>query len=349
MINKGKKLIAGMTTAIMTLGIFTGCTSGKEVQNNKVEDKNIVNVYSARNYDVDKELFKKFEEQTGIKVNLVEGKSDELIERMSREGDKSSADMFLTVGAESISLLKEKNLVKEISSDIINTNIPKEYRGEDWVGLTSRARIIAYDKDRVNPENIKTYSDLLKPEYKGKILARSSTSSYNIAMLSSFIQEDGEEKAKEWAQGVVNNLARIPEGNDRDQVKAIAAGIGDVAIINSYYIAKMVNSSDVEEVNASRNIGLIFPEETHINLSFGSITKSAKNQENAIKLLEFLTSEEAQSAYAEANGEFPLNQKVELPELLKSWGEFETQHIDFEKLGENKQKATLIFDQVGWK
>lgn len=350
MFKRSKKIIAILAMTTLVTGILAGCGSkNSATENFKVEDEKVVNVYSARHYDVDKELFNKFEEETGIKVNLVEGKSDELIERMAREGENSPADVFLTVGAENIAPLQEKNLIEKTSSELIENNIPEDYRGENWVGLTSRARVIAYDKDRVNKEDIDSYDDLLEEEYKGKVLVRSSSSSYNIALLASFIQEDDEEEAKEWAEGVFNNLARTPEGNDRDQVKAIAAGIGDVAIVNSYYLAKMVNSSDAEEVNAAKNIGLIFPEDTHINLSFAAIAKNSKNKENGIKLIEFLTSEEAQSAYASENGEFPLNEKVELPELLKSWGDFDTQDIDFEKLGTFKQKAVLIFDQIGWK
>lgn len=352
MINRNKRLIAGIAVAVMTMGLLAGCGQKKasnENLDNRSKDENVVNVYSARHYDVDKKLFQKFENETGIKVNLVEGKGDELIERMSREGENSSADLFLTVGAENLYALKEKNLIKEYSSEIIDSNIPKEYRGEGWVGLTSRARVIAYDKTRVKPEEIKTYDDLLDAKYKGKVLSRSSSSSYNVAMLSAFIQEQGEDVTRKWAEGIVKNFARTPEGNDRDQVKAISAGIGDVAIINSYYLAKMVNSSDQEEVKAAENIGLIFPKDTHVNLSFAAFTNGSKNEKNAVKLIEFLTQEEAQSAYAEENGEFPLNQKVKLPELLKSWGDFDGKKIDFEKLGEYKQKAVLIFDQTGWK
>lgn len=352
MFNRNKRLVAGIATVVMTMGLFVGCGSKNTTEgnvDNNIQGENVVNVYSARHYDVDKQLFQKFEDETGIKVNLVEGKADELIERMTREGENSSADVFLTVGAENIFVLQEKGLVQNTSSAIIEENISENYRGENWVGLTSRARVIAYDKDRVNPEDIDSYDDLLEEKYKGKVLARSSSSSYNVAMLASFIQEEGEDDAKEWAQGIVSNFARTPEGNDRDQVKAIAAEIGDVAIVNSYYLAKMVSSSDQEEVNAAQNIGLIFPEDTHINLSFASVANSAKNKENAVKLIEFLTSEEAQNAYASENGEFPLNEKVELPELLKSWGEFDTQDIDFEKLGTERQKAVLIFDQIGWK
>lgn len=168
-------------------------------------------------------------------------------------------------------------------------------------------------------------------------------------MLSSFIQLDGADKAKEWAQGIVNNFARTPEGNDRDQAKAIMAGIGDVGIMNSYYIAKMISSSDAEEAKVGKEIGVLFPENTHLNLSFGAVTKNAKNEKNAVALLEYLTEEKAQKAYVDENGEFALNTKVGKSELQKSWGEFKVQNLNYETLGESKQETTLIFDQVGWK
>lgn len=346
-----KKLVALTVTAIMAMGILAGCSSKKaEAQDtSNASGEKVVNVYSARHYDVDKKLFNDFEAETGIKVNLVDGKSDELIERMAREGENSPADVFLTVGAENISLLKGKNLIQEISSEKIENNIPQEYRGKDWVGLTSRARVIVYNKDKVNPESIKTYEDLTKPEFKDKVLVRSSSSSYNVALLSSFIQLNGEEKAKEWAQGMVNNFARVPEGNDRDQAKAIMAGIGDVGVMNSYYIAKMITSSDQEEAKAGKEVGVLFPENTHMNLSFGAITKNSKNKDNAVALLEYLTEEKAQKAYAEENGEFALNKKVEKTDLQKSWEDFTVQDVNFETLGDFKEEAVLTFDQVGWK
>ena len=172
---KRKKLLALTLTALVSMGVLAGC--GQKNQEAKAEEtgsgEKVVNVYSSRHYDIDKQLFKDFESDTGIKVNLVDGKSDELIERMAREGDNTSADVFLTVGAENIAQLNEKDLIKDISSEKINENIPSEYRGKNWVGLTSRARIIVYNKEKVNPETIKTYNDLTKNEFKGKVLTRS--------------------------------------------------------------------------------------------------------------------------------------------------------------------------------
>lgn len=349
MLRRNKKLLAGLLIATMSVGLLSGCGSKKE---NNLEDNTSlkeINVYSARHYDVDKELFKTFEAETGIKVNLIEGKSDELIERLSREGENTKADVFLTVGAESLSLLEGKNLIEEFTSETIDENIPKEYRGSNWVGLTLRPRVIAYDKTRVTPESIKTYDDLLKPEFKGKVLVRSSSSSYNVGMLSSFLQQRGEEETKKWTEGLVNSFARNPEGNDRDQIKAIAAGTGDVAIVNSYYMSKLLNSSDENERNAAKNIGIIFPEDTFVNLSFASVVKGSKNKEEAVEFIEYLTSESPQKAYCEENGEYPANEKVQLPELLKSWGDFNAMAVDYRKLGDFKHKAVLIADEMGWK
>lgn len=245
---KRKKLLALTLTALVSMGVLAGC--GQKNQEAKAEEtgsgEKVVNVYSSRHYDIDKQLFKDFESDTGIKVNLVDGKSDELIERMAREGDNTSADVFLTVGAENIAQLNEKDLIKDISSEKINENIPSEYRG-------------------------------------------------------------------------------------------------------SYYIAKMISSSDAEEAKVGKEIGVLFPENTHLNLSFGAVTKNAKNEENAVALLEYLTEEKAQKAYVDENGEFALNTKVGKSELQKSWGEFTVQNLNYEILGESKQEATLIFDQVGWK
>ncbi|WKD59535.1 extracellular solute-binding protein [Corynebacterium caspium] len=308
-----------------------------------------LNVYSSRHYDVDKEVYAKFEEKTGIKLNVVEGKSGELVERVIREKDTPQADVFLTVGAESISQLSEVDALGKATSRTIETNVPQKFRGDGWMGITTRARVIAYATDRVNPSEITSYDDLTTDKWKKKVLVRSSESSYNQALLSSFVELNGEEKAKEWAQGIVDNMARTPSGNDRDQAKAVAAGEGDIAIMNSYYYVRMMRSTDPEEANAAQKIGLIFPKDTHLNISYAGVLKGSKNQENAIKFLEFLSSEEVQAIYAEENGEFPVNPAVALPEIQESWGEFTTQDLDFQEFGKNKPTAMRIFDEVGWK
>ncbi|MBT2571190.1 Fe(3+) ABC transporter substrate-binding protein [Planococcus sp. ISL-110] len=314
-----------------------------------------INLYTARHYDVDDELYKKFEEETGIKVNLIKGEADELLERIKREGDGTEADLFLTADAGRLFRAKEDGLLQAASSDLLNEQIPENLRDTDqmWYGLTKRARVFVYDKNTVKPEELSTYEALTEDTWKGRVLIRGSENIYNQSLLASFIEIDGEEQAKEWAAGLVNNFARDPEGGDRDQAKAIAAGVGDVAIMNSYYFGQMLNSEDPAEVEIAESLSLFFPNQettgTHINVSGAGVVKGSENQENAIKLLEFLSAPEAQGTFAEANYEYPVNEEVEPSELLKSWGEFKEQDIPLSVLGDNNAKSILIFNEVGWK
>lgn len=314
-----------------------------------------VNLYTARHYDVDDELYKKFEEETGIKVNVIKGEADELLERIKREGDGTEADLFLTADAGRLFRAKEDGLLQAVSSDLLNEQIPENFRDTDqmWYGLTKRARVLVYDKSTVKPEELSTYEALTEDEWNGRVLIRGSENIYNQSLLASFIEIDGEEQAKEWAAGLVQNFARDPEGGDRDQAKAIAAGVGDVAIMNSYYFGQMLNSEDPAEVEVAESLGLFFPNQettgTHVNVSGAGVVKSSDNKENAIKLLEFLSAPEAQGTFAEANYEYPVNEDVEPSELLKSWGEFKEQDIPLSALGEHNAKSILIFNEVGWK
>ncbi len=359
---KRKNLLV-MAVMLLTVLVLTvvGCSNSNEGEKatkpeaDQGNKEQIVNVYSDRHYDTDKELFKQFTEETGIKVNVVEGKSDELLERLAREGVDSQADLLVTADAGRLHRAKEQGLLQPMTSNVLFANIPENLRDVDntWVGLTVRARVLVYAKDRVKPTDLSTYEDLTSAKWKGKILTRSSDNIYNQSLLASFIALNGEEKAKAWAEGIVANMARDPQGNDRDQATAVVAGEGDVAIMNTYYIGKMLTSSNPEEVKVAENVGVFFPDQegagTHINVSGGGLTKNAKNKENAIKLMEFLASEKAQKEFAESNFEYPANPEVEQSELLKSWGEFKPQNIKLSLLGENNSKAVQIFDQIGWK
>ncbi|AUD15114.1 MULTISPECIES: Fe(3+) ABC transporter substrate-binding protein [unclassified Planococcus (in: firmicutes)] len=324
-------------------------TSGEETASNEV------NLYTARHYDVDDELYKKFEEETGIKVNLIKGEADELLERIKREGDATQADLFLTADAGRLHRAKEDGILQSVSSELLDEQIPANFQDEDqmWYGLTKRARVILYDKETVDPSELSTYEALTEDEWAGRVLIRSSENIYNQSLLASFIELNGEEEAKEWAAGMVENFARDPEGGDRDQAKAIAAGVGDVAIMNTYYFGQMLNSEDPEEVKVAEGLDVFFPNQdttgTHVNVSGAGVVKSAKNQENAIKLLEFLSAPEAQETFASVNYEYPVNEAVEPSELLQSWGDFKEQDISMSALGENNAKAILLFNEVGWK
>ncbi|QAA82716.1 Fe(3+) ABC transporter substrate-binding protein [Aequorivita sp. H23M31] len=314
-----------------------------------------VNVYTHRHYKADDELFKKFTEETGIKVNIVNASADELIQRLETEGENSKADILITVDAGRLYRAQSKGLLQPISSKILETNIAPRFRDKNgnWFGMTYRARIIAYSKDRVNPESLKDYEDLANPEWKDKIVIRSSENIYNQSLLASIIVADGEEKAKEWAAGVVENMARNPKGSDRDQVKAVASGEGDIAVVNTYYIGLMLNDENEEEKKAGESVGIIFPNQenrgTHINISGAGVTKYAPHKENAVKLLEFLSGIEAQQTLANLNYEYPVNPDASKAAILKEWGDFKADEVELIKLGELNSEAVKIFDEVGWK
>lgn len=349
-----KKLL----TLVAILALFLAACSNSSTEpaeNDNSTASEEVNLYTSRHYDVDDELFAKFEEETGIKVNVISGEEDELLERIKREGEATEADLLYTADVGRLYRAKEEGVLESAESDVLFEQIPEKYRDEDnqWFGLTKRARVIVYNKETVQPEDLSTYEALAEEEWNGRVLIRSSENIYNQSLLASFIAIDGEEQATAWAEGMVNNFARDPEGGDRDQAKAIAAGIGDVAVMNTYYLGQMVNSDDPEEVKVAENLGVFFPNQettgTHVNVSGAGMVKGAKNKENAIKLLEFLSAEEAQGTFAEANYEYPVNEAVPAAELLQSWGEFKEQEIPLSELGTNNSKAVMIFNQVGWK
>lgn len=342
---------------LFTLLLFSACKSDKK-ETPATEEKNKtqeVNVYTHRHYPADQELFARFEKQTGIKVNVVNAKADELILKMTEEGAQSPADVLITVDAGRLVRAKDKNLLQSVNSDKLNTIIPEHLRDENnqWFALTKRARVIVYAKDRVKPEQLSTYENLASDAWKKKILIRSSGNIYNQSLMAAIIAHNGEEVAKNWAEKVVGNMARSPQGNDRDQVKAIVAGEGDVGVVNTYYIGKLLNSKNPEEVKAGNGVGIFFPNQndrgTHINISGAGVAKHAPNKENAIKFIEFLASKDAQEVFAKANYEYPVNVAVKPSELLQSWGEFKEDKLALSTLGKNNKKAVIIFDEAGWK
>lgn len=314
-----------------------------------------VNVYSHRHYDVDLELYRSFEEQTGIKVNLVEGGSDELIERLLREGAESPADVLMTVDAGRLHRAKQAGLLQPASSPVLNDLVPEHLRDPDghWFALTRRARVIVYHPDRVDPSELSTYEALTDPKWRGRILIRSSSNIYNQSLLASMVAHHGEAGAQEWAAGIVRNLARTPKGNDRGQMTAVAAREGDLAIVNTYYVGRMLNSSDPEERAVGKQMRVFFPNRegrgAHVNVSGAGITASAKNPAGALSLLEFLAGETAQRVWAHANYEYPVNRSVAPAPLLQSWGELKADSLGLHLLGEYNSTAVRIFDRTGWR
>ncbi|MDR1394619.1 MAG: extracellular solute-binding protein, partial [Deltaproteobacteria bacterium] len=253
-----------------------------------------VNLYTARQYETDQILYDLFEKQTGIKVNVTSGSAKELIERIKQEGQSSPADLFLTVDGGILSTAKEAGILAPVSSETVLANVPASRRDKDnqWIGLSTRARVIVYSKDRVKKEDLSTYEDLADPKWKGRILARPSSALYDQSLLASLIAIDGEVKAGDWVKGFAANFARPPKGNDRSQAKDIAAGLGDAALMNTYYIGQMLSSKDPEEVRAAEAVAVFFPGQaaggTHINISGAGLVKSGPNKANALKFMEFM-------------------------------------------------------------
>jgi len=320
-----------------------------------IQAGNVVNVYSHRHYKADQELFAQFEQQTGVKVNVIKASADELINRMQQEGERCPADVLITVDAGRLFRAKEMGLLQPLISMVINKNVPQAYRDDTnhWFGLTRRARVFAYSKDRVKPSELSTYDALTDEKWRGRVLVRSSSNIYNQSLLASMIANGNKEKAKSWAAGIVANMARPPKGNDRDQVKAIAQGLGDVAIVNTYYIGKLLESDNEEEKKAAAAVGIFFPKnskgKTHVNISGAGIARYSPNIGNAMRFIEFLTGAEAQRKFAVANHEYPVNPEIPASKLLDSWGTFEGDEAPFEAFGVYNSDAVKIFDEVGWK
>ena len=315
-----------------------------------------VNIYTARHYPGDDELYAKFTEHTGIEVNVVDGKGDALLERIKAEGEKSPADIFITVDAGRLWAAEQAGIFAPAESEVLIESVPAEFRHPDnlWFGITKRARLIFYSKERVDPENLSTYQNLADPEWKDRILIRSSSNVYNQSLLGMIIAEEGPEGAEQWAAGVVKNFARKPQSNDTGQLRAVAAGLGDVAVANHYYYVRLMLSDKTEDLEVIENVGIFFPNQgegeggAHVNISGAGMVKGAPHPEAAIKFLEFLTSPEAQEILALGNAEFPVNPNATIPEVLETFV-FEENDTPSSVIGENNPEAIRIFDRVGWR
>ena len=310
-----------------------------------------VNVYSYRQPFLIEPIFEAFTEETGIEVNTVFAKEG-LIERLRAEGANSPADLLLVVDVARVTEAVESGVSQAIESETLSANIPAEDRDPEghWYGLTNRARIVVTSRERVEPGLIETYEDLAKPELEGRLCTRSGKHVYNVALIASMIAHHGEEEAQSWLEGVKGNLARKPQGNDRAQVKAIAAGECDVAVINSYYMGAM--AEDPEQQAWAESVNIVFPNQedrgTHMNISGVLMTQSAPNADNALALMEFMSGAEAQRLYAEDNHEYPANGDVATSELVSSWGEFETDTLPLAEIAEHSPAATRLVDTVDY-
>jgi len=314
-----------------------------------------VNIYSARKEALIKPLLDQFTEETGIKVNYVTGKADTLLKRLEVEGRNTPADILLTVDVARLIRAKEKGLFQPIDSNVLNNVIPKYYRDVDnhWFGLSLRSRVIVYAPDRVSDDELSSYAGLADNKWKNRLCVRSSSNVYNQSLVAAMIANNGLEKTETWAAGLVKNFARPPKGGDRDQIKAVAAGVCDVALVNNYYLAGMLESSQEDQVAAARKIKLFWPDQdgrgAHMNVSGAGILKPAKHKKEAIQLLEYLVSDKAQQWYADTNHEYSINPEIESSSILKSWGKFKADKINLSLLGKYNTDAVLLMDRVGWK
>ncbi len=313
-----------------------------------------LNLYSSRHYDTDERLYSDFEDATGIKINRIEGKADELIARMEAEGANSPADILLTVDTSRLARAKNAGILQPVDSAVLEDRIPSNLQDADneWFGFSQRGRIIFYNKETVDTPPA-TYADLAKPEYKGKVCIRSSSNTYNQTLLASIITHEGADAAKGWAQGIVDNMAREPQGGDTDQLRGIVSGECDIAVSNTYYFARAIRK-DVKGVSAERDaIGWVFPNQdsygAHMNLSGAGVAANAPNKENAILFLEYLASDQAQQYFSAGNDEFPAVASVEVADSVKELGSFKADEINLSEVAKNLPEAQKIFNEVGWK
>lgn len=314
-----------------------------------------LNLYSSRHYDSDAELYEKFSQATGIKVNLIEGKDDELLERLKTEGANSPADVLITVDVARLWRAQQDGLLQAVNSDVLTSAIPATLRSSDntWFGLTKRARVIAYNTQKVKPEELSTYEDLADPKWKGRICVRSSSNTYNQSLIAAKIVEKGEAATEEWVKGFVSNFAREPEGNDTDQIQAVASGVCDVALVNSYYIARLQASEDPKDQEIVANIGAFFPNQdaggTHVNISGAGILANAPNPEQAQEFLEYMVTPEAQEIFANNNNEYPVIENIPPNDIVAKFGEWVASTLPLESFGEKNADAVKLMDRVGWK
>ena len=317
-------------------------------------EEKVLNLYSARHYQTDEALYANFTKQTGIRINRIEGKEDELLERIRNEGSNSPADVFLTVDAARLAKARELGLFAPVSSRALDARIPANLRTDDWYSFSTRARVIVYNKAEIKPGDVQTYDDLANPRLKGKLCSRSGSHPYNLSLMASVIAHEGEARAEAWARGMVANFARAPKGGDTDQIKAVAAGECGVALSNTYYVARLMRSTKPEEQKLMEKVGVVWPNQattgTHINVSGGGMLKTAPHKEAATRFLEYLASDEAQRYFADGNNEWPVVDSVKVVNpALETLGKFKADGLPVKNLAMYQVKAQMIYDRAGYK
>jgi len=338
-----KQIISPLVTAVTVAALGSAAAAEGEL-----------NLYSSRHYDTDERLYSEFEDATGITINRIEGKADELIARMQAEGANSPADILLTVDTSRLERAKSAGILQPVESDTLEARVPGYLQDSDnqWFGFSQRARIIFYDRNDVS-DPPRTYMDLADPKFRNLVCIRSSTNTYNQTLLASIVTHVGEEKARNWAAGVVANMARAPQGGDTDQLRGIVSGECDISVSNTYYFARSIRTN-VKGVSDQRDmIGWVFPNQNgtgaHMNLSGGGVAAHAPNRENAVRFLEYLTSDAAQQYFSAGNDEYPAVPGVALSPSVAELGFFKPDDVELSDVAGNIPVAQKIFNEVGWK
>lgn len=314
-----------------------------------------VNLYSARHYDSDLPLYERFTQETGIKINRIEGNADQLIARMKSEGANSPADLFITADAGALWRAQQAGLLQPVQSETLDARIPANLRDPDghFYGYMRRARVVAYDSSKVRPEEIDDYGKLAGPRFKGKLCVRSSDSIYNLSLVGAIIEAEGLEKAGAWVRGIVANMARPPEGGDRDQIRAVGAGVCEIALTNSYYYIRMANGDNAGDRKVTEHVKLGFPslagQGAHINISGGGVAANAPNRENAVRLLEYFTSAEVQRHIAANNNEFPASPDVAPPAPVDAYADLTANPMAVAAFAARQPEAQSLMSEAGWR
>lgn len=352
MMKSGTLLVAAAALMIVACD---GASSAPEVAAVAPASGGEVNLYTARHYDSDLPLYEKFTAETGIKINRIEGNADQLIARMTSEGATSPADLFITADAGALWRAQKAGLLQPVSSETLNARVPENLRepGGNWYGYMRRARIVAYDSGKVKPEEIDTYEEIASPRFKGKLCVRSSDSVYNLSLVGALIEAWGPERADAWVKGVVSNMARPPEGGDRDQIRAIAAGVCEIALTNSYYYIRMATGDAEADRKVTETVKLGFPsldgQGAHVNISGGGVAANAPNKDNAIKLMEFFASADTQAHVSQHNNEYPASTDVPAAASVAPYASFTAHPMPAAAFAARQPEAQTMMSAGGWK
>lgn len=339
---------------------FTAATLALSTLAVQAQDNNVLNLYSARHYQTDEALYANFTKQTGIKLNRIEADDNQILERLKNEGKNSPADVILLVDAARLWRAQTEGLFQPVKSAVLMQRIPAQLRGTDegqgpeWFGISTRARIIVYNKVGAKPEDIQTYESLADPKNKGKVCTRSGSHPYMLSLVGAMIERDGEKATEEWAKGMVANFARSPRGGDTDQIKSVASGECGVTLTNTYYFARLVRSTKPEDKEVVSKVGIIWPNQktsgTHINISGAAVARNAPHRDAAVKFLEYLASDEAQAYLANGNNEWPAVQSAVIHNpALDAMGKFRAETMSIAVIGRNQALAQKILDRAGYK